>query len=208
MDWLTDTRTSYDTVAEDYATFVRDALGKQPYLLAALRLFADQVDDGPVADLGCGPGQVTAHLNALGVAAYGVDLSPGMIEVARRDYPTLRFEVGSMTDPLPATSLAGIVAWQSVIPLPDDLLPAVLANFRQALHPGGLLQLLYHVGDETRLKTHGYGGHPMKVQVHRRPRERMSTWLRDAGFAVEAELLLNPETPAPQALLTARSGRQ
>ncbi|MGW4398322.1 class I SAM-dependent methyltransferase [Amycolatopsis nivea] len=205
MEWLTDTRTSYDTVAEDYAAFVRDALSKQPYLLAALRLFAEQVDDGPVADVGCGPGQVTAHLNGLGVAAYGVDLSPGMIEVARRDHPTLRFEVGSMTDPLPTAALAGIVAWQSVIHLPDELLPAVLANFRQALRPGGLLQLLFHVGDETRLKTEGYGGHPMNVQVHRRPRERMTTWLRDAGFTVEAELLLNPETPAPQALLTARS---
>ncbi|MYW96930.1 class I SAM-dependent methyltransferase [Amycolatopsis rubida] len=208
MEWLTDTRTSYDAVAEDYATFVRDALGEQPYLLAALRLFAEQVADGPVADVGCGPGQITAHLNSLGIAAYGIDLSPGMIAVARRDYPTLRFEVGSLTDPLPTAALAGIVAWQSVIHLPDDLLPAVLANFRQALRPDGVLHLLFQVGDETRLKTEGYGGHPMQVQVHRRPRERMTTWLRDAGFAVEAELLLNPETPAPQALLTARSRRQ
>ncbi|WP_406641468.1 class I SAM-dependent methyltransferase [Amycolatopsis sp. WGS_07] len=205
MEWLTDTRISYDTVAEDYAVFVREALGKQPYLLAALELFAEQVGDGPVADLGCGPGQVTAHLNGLGVAAYGVDLSPGMIEVARRDHPGVRFEVGSMTDPLPAASLAGIVAWQSVIHLPDDLLPAVLANFRQALRPGGVLQLLFHVGDEVQRKTEGYGGHPMKLLVHRRPRERMTSWLRDAGFTVEAELLLNPETPAPQAILTARS---
>ncbi|MFD2467978.1 class I SAM-dependent DNA methyltransferase [Amycolatopsis silviterrae] len=205
MEWLTDTRSSYDTVAEDYAVFVRDALGKQPYLLAALGLFAEQVGDGPVADLGCGPGHVTAHLNGLGVAAYGVDLSPGMIEVARRDHPGVRFEVGSMTDPLPAASLAGIVAWQSVIHLPDDLLPAVLANFRQALRPGGVLQLLCHVGDEVRRKTEGYGGHPMNVQVHRRPRERMKAWLRDAGFTVEAELLLDPETPAPQAIFTARS---
>ncbi|MGW7538396.1 class I SAM-dependent DNA methyltransferase [Amycolatopsis sp. NPDC054798] len=203
MEWLTDTRTSYDTVAEDYATFVRDALGKQPYLLAALGLFAEQVGDGPVADLGCGPGHVTAHLASLGVAAYGVDLSPGMIEVARRDHPEVRFEVGSLTDPLPAASLAGIVAWQSVIHLPDDLIPAVFANFRQALFPDGLLQLLFHVGDEIRLKTEGYGGHAMKVQVHRRPRERMTGWLRDAGFTVESELLLGPETSAPQAMVTA-----
>ncbi|WP_370940043.1 trans-aconitate 2-methyltransferase [Amycolatopsis sp. cg13] len=205
MEWLTDTRTSYDTVAEDYAAFVRDAFAEQPYLLAALELFAAQVSDSPVADIGCGPGQVTARLNELGVAAYGVDLSPGMIEVARRDYPTLRFEVGSMTDPLPTASLAGIVAWQSIIHLPDVLVPGVFANFRQALRPGGLLQLLFHVGNETRLKTEGYGGHPMRLQVHRRPRERMTTWLRDAGFTVEAELLLDPQTPAPQAILTARS---
>ncbi|MGW4848298.1 class I SAM-dependent methyltransferase [Nocardia brasiliensis] len=53
---------------------------------------------GPVADVGCGPGEVTAHLHELGVDAFGIDLSPAMIDVARRDHPGLRFEVGSMTE--------------------------------------------------------------------------------------------------------------
>ncbi|WP_208720304.1 hypothetical protein [Amycolatopsis circi] len=55
------------------------------------------------------------------------------------------------------------------------------------------------------LKTEGYGGHPMKLQIHRRPQQRLTTWLRDAGFTIETELLLDPQTPAPQAILTARS---
>ena len=56
------------------------------------------VGGGPVADVGCGPGHVTAHLRDSGLDAFGIDLSPVMIDVARREHPGLRFEVGSMTD--------------------------------------------------------------------------------------------------------------
>jgi SAM-dependent methyltransferase len=85
--WLTDTRTSYDTVAVSYADQTRSAMAEQPYLRAALALFADMVriaGGGSVADVGCGPGHVTAHLHELGIAAFGIDLSPVMIDVARR----------------------------------------------------------------------------------------------------------------------------
>jgi SAM-dependent methyltransferase len=208
-DWLADTRTSYDTVAVSYADQVRGALAGHQYLRAALALFADSVrvaGGGPVADVGCGPGDVTAHLHELGVDAFGVDLSPGMIDVARRDHPSLRFEVGSMTDlDLPVASVAGLLAWQSLIHIPDDEVPTVFGHFRRALRPGGPLQLLFHVGDESRLKTDGYGGHPMKVHVHHRQPDQVASWLRDAGFVVEAQMLLDPDAKAQQAILFARS---
>jgi SAM-dependent methyltransferase len=76
---------------------------------------------GSVADVGCGPGRITAYLRELGVDAFGIDLSPAMIGVARRDHPGLRFEVGSMTDlDLADASVAGLVAWYSLIHVPDD----------------------------------------------------------------------------------------
>jgi ubiquinone/menaquinone biosynthesis C-methylase UbiE len=203
-DWLTDTRTSYDTVATSYADIVREALDRDPYLRGALAMFAGMVDDGPVADVGCGPGHVTAHLHELGVDAFGVDLSPGMVEVARRDHPGLRFEVGSMTDlVLPDASLAGLLAWWSLIHVPDELVPAVFGQFRRVLRPGGPVLLGFHVGDESRLKTEGYGGHPMNVQVYRRQPGQVAGWLRDAGFTVEAQLLLDPGE-RPGALVFAR----
>lgn len=207
-DWLADTRTSYDTVAVNYAVQVRDAIAGHQYLRAALALFADSVraaGGGPVADVGCGPGHVTAHLHELGVDAFGIDLSPGMIDAARRDHPGLRFEVGSMTDlDLPAASVAGLIAWQSLIHVPDDEVPTVFRHFHRALRPGGPLQLLFHVGDESHVKTQGYGGHPMKIHVHRRQPDRVATWLSDAGFEVEAQMLLNPDQEASQAFLFAR----
>lgn len=207
-NWLADTRTSYDTVADSYAERIRDALDDEPYLRTALALLADQVraaGGGQVADVGCGPGHVTGHLHGLGIDAFGLDLSPMMIELARRDYPDVRFEVGSMTElPVADSSLAGVIAWWSMIHVPDDSVPTVLGHFHRALRAGGVVQVGFHVGEESRLKTEGYGGHPMKVHVHRRRPEQVATWLRDAGFTVEAQLLMNPDAEVPQAILIGR----
>jgi SAM-dependent methyltransferase len=205
--WLSDTRNSYDTVAGSYADLLHDALAAEPYLRAALTAFAEQVrtaGGGPVADVGCGPGHVTAYLHGLGVDAFGIDLSPGMVDVARRDHPGLRFQVGSMTElDLADASVAGLLAFWSLIHVPDDAIPTVFAHFRRALRPGGPLLLGFHVGDDSRLKTEGYGGHPMKVHVHRRRPERVAAWLRDAGFTVEAHLLMDLDQSTPGAILFA-----
>jgi ubiquinone/menaquinone biosynthesis C-methylase UbiE len=207
-DWLADTRRSYDTVASSYADRLRDALAGQVYLRAALSVFADRVraaGGGPVADVGCGPGHVTAHLHGLGVDVFGIDLSPGMIDLARRDYPCLRFEVGSMTDlQLEDASIGGLIAWWSLIHVPDEEVPTVFEQFHRVLRPGAPLQVGFHVGNAARLKTQGYGGHQMRVHVHHRTPERTGTWLREAGFAIDAEWLCDPDEEVPQALLFAR----
>lgn len=206
--WLADTRASYDTVAESYADLLRDALAGATYERAILGLFAELVrtsGGGPVADIGCGPGRITAYLHNLGVDAFGIDLSPTMIDLARRDHAGLRFEVGSMTDlDLTDSCVAGLLARFSLIHIPDDEVPAVLAHFHRVLRPDGALLLAFHVGDEHRLKTQGYGGHPMKVYVHRRPPDRVAAWLRDAGFTVEAQMLHHPDESRRGAFLFAR----
>ncbi|UQU61436.1 methyltransferase domain-containing protein [Couchioplanes caeruleus] len=194
--WLDDTRMSYDTVAAGYADMLRDALAGEPFQRGILALFAELVraqGGGPVADVGCGPGRITDHLHRAGLDTFGVDLSPAMIEVARRDHPGLRFEVGSMTDlDLPDGSLAGLLAWFSTIHVPDDELPAVLAGFFRVLRPGGALLLGFHAGTGSTLKTEGYGGRPMHVHVHRRTPAEVAGRLGAAGFTVEAEMVHRP----------------
>lgn len=206
--WLAETRVSYDTVAENYADQVRNFLDEAPYVRATLALFADLVHasgGGPVADVGCGPGQITADLRQRRVEAFGIDLSPAMIDVAQRDYPGLRFEVGSMTDlQLTDSSLAGLVAWYSLIHIPDDEIGSVFAQFQRVLRPDGLLLLGFHVGDTSLLKTQGYGGHPMKVYVHRRQPAKVAMWLEDAGFSVEAQMTLSSQVSSPAGILFAR----
>ncbi|GHF59962.1 SAM-dependent methyltransferase [Amycolatopsis bartoniae] len=207
-EWLDDIRKSYDTVAAPYADQVGKLFAAAPHQHAAMAAFADLVRTagaGPVADIGCGPGHVTAHLRELGLDAFGLDLSPAMIDLARRDHPGSRFLVGSMTAlPLADDAVAGLLAWWSLIHLPDDVVPAVLAGFRRVLRAGGPLLLGFHVGDEAVPKTKGYGGHPMHVHVHRRRPERMGSWLREAGFTVEVQTIVRPEDEVPSAILFAR----
>ncbi|MFC6019702.1 class I SAM-dependent DNA methyltransferase [Plantactinospora solaniradicis] len=194
--WLDDTRTSYDAVAVSYADLLRDALACEPFQRGILALFAELVraqGNGPVADVGCGPGRITGYLHDAGLDTFGVDLSPAMIDVARRDHPGLRFEVGSMTGlELPDGRLTGLLAWFSLIHVPDDEVPAVLAEFFRVMRPGGALLVGFHAGEGSNLKTEGYGGHPMNVYVHRRSPARVAAWLEAAGFTVEAEMLHRP----------------
>ncbi|MFI9008487.1 class I SAM-dependent methyltransferase [Actinosynnema sp. NPDC053489] len=205
--WLTDTRVSYDRVAESYAEFARARLAELPLVRGVLALFAAAVGDvgGPVVDVGCGPGHITAHLRGLGVDAFGVDLSPGMVALARREHPGVRFEVGSMTAlDLAAGSVGGVLAFYSVIHVPDEEVPVAFAGFRRVLRPGGVVLVGFHVGDRVSVKTEGYGGHPMSLRVYRRPVARVAGWLRGAGFAVEAEVLLEPDAEVPGGVLVAR----
>lgn len=128
-----------------------------------------------------------------------------MIEIARRDHPGMRFDVGSMTDLAhPAGSVTGLLSWQTLIHAPDDDVLAILEQFRRVIRPGGALQLLFHVGDDSWLKTEGYGGHPMNVHVYRRQPRQMTAWLRDAAFEVDAQMLLGPGGKSAQAILFAR----
>lgn len=206
MTWLNDTRDSYDAIAASYAEETRDLLDRLLYVRAGVVLFAELVraiGGGPVADVGCGPGHTTALLRELGADTFGIDLSPAMIEIARREHPGARFEVGSMTDlDLADASLAGVLAWWSLIHIPDDVVPDVLLQFHRVLRPGGVLAVGFHVGE----KSSGHDNEPASTptDTHHRPPEQVAHWLRAAGFTVEAQHLLRPDDPTPGAILFAR----
>ena len=208
MTWLSDTRDSYDAIAASYADETRDLLDRRLHVRAGVVLFADLVraiGGGPVADVGCGPGHTTALLRELGANAFGIDLSPAMIEIARREHPGVRFEVGSMTDlELADDSLAGVLAWWSLMYIPDEAMPGVLGQFHRMLRPGGLLTVGFHVGDESTVERSGDGDQPMQAEAHHRQPSRVADWLRGAGFTLEAQHLLNPDEPKPGAILFAR----
>lgn len=207
--WLANTRDSYDADADGYAQQVEGLLETRPYLRASLALFADLVRDaggGPVADIGCGPGYVTRHLHDLGVDAFGIDLSPEMVALATRDHPDIRFEVGTMTDlDLADGSVTGVLAFWSVIHVPDDAVPGVFAEFRRVMRPACPLLVGFHVGHEVRHTSEGYSGRPIDVDSFRRPPGRVAQWLREAGFTIEAELVMRPDEEVPGAIVIAKS---
>ena len=149
-DHVVATRTFYDAIAEDYAALFRDQLAVRPLDRALLAGFAELVGEGGrVADLGCGPGVVTAHLASLGLSVFGLDLSEGMLAIARRENPGLCFEQGSMRHlDLPDGALGGVVSWYSTIHTPQEELPAVYAEFRRVLGDGGGLLFSFPFGDE------------------------------------------------------------
>lgn len=191
-------RASYDRVADNYVAMGVGDLTPAPWLRAALGAFAEDVGGlGPVLDVGCGPGTVTAHLAELGVDVSGVDLSPRMIAHARRLHPTLRFAVASATElDLAEESLGGVLGWWSLFNLPRDVVPDVLTAFARALIPGGQLLLGLHVGDGDIERTEVYGK-PVTWTTHLWQPEQLTALLSQAGLQPVAEVRL-PPTPASE----------
>jgi len=204
---LEDVRSSYDRVADNYVAMGVGDLASTPWLRAALAAFAEDVAAlGPVLDVGCGPGTVTAHLAGLGVRVSGVDLSPRMIAHARRLHPGLQFSVASATDlRLDDASLGGVLGWWSLFNLPRDVLPDVLVSFAHALVPGGQVLVGAHVGDGDVDRTEAYGGVPVRWMTHLLQPEQLAALLADAGLEPVAELRLPAdESGRAQVLLSAR----
>lgn len=206
-DDLDDVRASYDRVADAYVDLAVGRLEAEPWLRAALDAFAEDVAGlGPVLDVGCGPGHVTAYLSARGLDARGVDLSPRMVEHARRLYPALRFDVASATAlDLAPGSLGGALGWWSLFNLPREVLPDVIADFAQALVPGGQVLIGTHVGDHDVPRRRAYGGVPVSWTTHRWRPEQLIDELTTAGLETVAELRFpaSGDQP-PQVVLAAR----
>ena len=138
-------RAGYDRVAEEYAAQVGGELaGKQ-----LDRSLLDELarTDGLIADIGCGPGHVAAHLARAGARVVGLDLSPRMCLVAHRD-TGLPFAAGDLRAlPLRSGSLAAVVCWYTLIHLDDAGRLAAYDELARVLQPGGQALLAFHTSD-------------------------------------------------------------
>ena len=146
----------------------------------------------PVLDAGCGAGRMSAHLAARGVQVRGVDLSPGMVEMARRDHPTLDFTVGSL-DELPCQDgeFAGVLLWYSIIHTPPAGLDRVLAEAVRVLRPGGHLLVGFQSGTGTRDVSPSYRrlGHDVRLERQLYSADEVASRLAAVGAHEVARLV-------------------
>ncbi len=213
-EFLQSTQASYDAIAEAYAAEHPDSLAGRPLERALLTAFVElarmpgRSGQPPVADVGSGPGYVTARLHEAGLPVFGVDASPRMVALARRAHPELRFHVGSMTAlDLPDETLGGIVALYSIIHVPDGHLPATFAEFRRVLLPGAPVLLGFQSGDEDghQRLTERYG-QEIALDYYWRTPDTVAGHLTAAGLVPYARVLREPGPgeKLPRAFLLAR----
>jgi ubiquinone/menaquinone biosynthesis C-methylase UbiE len=204
------TRQGYDTIAADYARLLPKLNAETTLDVAMIDDFADRcavAQLGPVLDAGCGTGRVSAHLAARGLEVSGVDLSPGMVDVARCTHPQLRFDVGALEDlPVPDASLGGLLAWYSLIHTAPGRLSAVVGEFARVLRPGGWLLTAFQAGDGQRVEHATVYGHPVELTSYRHNTQHVITALHEAGVVVRARLHRDAEgvEKTPQAVLLAQ----
>ena len=189
-------RESYDRLAAEYARRLFNELDGKPLDRELLTRFALQVAGrGPVCDMGCGPGHVARFLHQAGATAFGLDLSPAMIDEARRLNPGIAFDVGNMLAlGLPSESLAGIAAFYAIVNIPQSSLPVVFAEMARVLEPGGLLLLAFHMGNEA-LQVEELWGQPVAMTFYLIEPSGIRRQLEAAGFHIEETIEREPYAP-------------
>jgi SAM-dependent methyltransferase len=164
----------------------------------AIALFVDELRAtglrGPVLDVGCGTGHITGDLASHGVDAVGVDPSEGMLSIARKRYPGLRWHQGDATlTQLPdgQRSLAGIVARFSLIHVEPANVPRILAGWVERLQSGARVLVAFQCSDDTAV---GWQEFDHKVaRAWRWHPDAMSAAMTAAGLSERWRLVVQPD---------------
>ncbi|MFD5137847.1 class I SAM-dependent methyltransferase [Streptomyces sp. NPDC058378] len=189
------TRTAYDGIVELYASMFADQLETQPFARSMIGTFAELVrgtGNLRTADVGCGPGHLTAMLDGLGLDAFGLDLSPAMVDHARRAHPALRFDEARMgAMPVEDGALGGVLAHYSMIHTPPEELPALLAEQFRVLAPGGLILVSFFGTDGAAQNEPVRFDHKV-APAYCWPVDRFAGLLAGAGLPPFARLVHDP----------------
>lgn len=192
-------RSSYDRLADAYADAIFGELKDKPFDRELLTRFAAEVAGrGGVCDMGCGPGQVARFLHDAGANVFGLDLSSGMIEQARRLNSSIEFREGDMLAlDLPDESLAGIAAFYAIVNLSAELRPRAFREMARVLTNGGLLLLAFHVGRDELLDVRELWGRPITMDFYLLDRRTIERELKSAGFEI---LQIHEREPYPPSI--------
>ncbi len=184
-------RESYDTLAAAYSERLFGELVEKPLDRGLLDELAERAR-GLVCDLGCGPGHVARYMRERGAEVVGVDLSPAMIEEARRRSPELRFEVGDARSlRFAAGSFGAVVAMYSLIHFEPPDLELAVREIVRVLAPGGVLLAAFHRGSATE-RVEELWGCPVQLDFHFFEPDRIADLLTAAGLSPERTLERDP----------------
>lgn len=200
------TRTGYDALSAVWAETTDDNLWNEVLDRRPIRSLLPRTLEGvAVLDAGMAAGTIAVDLLDRGADVTGIDLSPAMVETARRRCGGRgRFLVADLREPLPFedASFDGIVASLVLHYLRDWSVP--LDNFARVLRPGGwLVTSLDHPDSPfsranrdsyfaTELLTDRWSkaGIMMEASFWRRPLSDVVNTFADAGFVLDR--LLEP----------------
>ncbi|GGX89730.1 class I SAM-dependent DNA methyltransferase [Streptomyces hiroshimensis] len=160
---------------------------KEGQLGAAAWLAAALPPGSRVLDVGCGTGLPTAlQLADAGHRVVGVDLSAGMLELARENVPGAGFHLADLAD-LRDGRLGvfdGVTAFFSLLMLPRTEIPHALRMLHGLLRPGGLLALSMVEADVDDYAIPFLGN---TIRVSGYLRDELRQVVREAGFEVAGE---------------------
>jgi uncharacterized protein YceH (UPF0502 family) len=176
---------AYDAAADAYSEALLDELTGKPFDIWLLERIAEDAD-GPIMDLGCGPGQIAAFLADTGAEVHGLDASSAMVAQAQANFNDLDFAVGrfdQLLRPRTAAAWGAVVAWYAFVHLAPSELAPILRTVGATLRPGGSLGLALHVGDGI-VHADDLFGVPVDLDFVHHDRDEVLAAVAEAGLEV------------------------
>lgn len=193
MSWKDKIKQAYDATAEEYCQQFYGELLRKPFDKELLNRFAEALpQQGQVADIGCGPGQIGCHLHQKGFKVTGFDFSSEMVELADEINPTIHFVQADMAAlPVEAQTFDGLLAFYSLIHLQRHEVVNVLKEFKRVLKPQGQLLISFH-GGEGVVHTEEFMGENVSIDATLFTASEMEGYLNEAGFRIKESLERKP----------------
>lgn len=176
---------AYDAIADSYSADPSSEV-RHPFETWLLDEVPGLAEDFPVADLGCGPGHVTARLAEAGAQVVGFDPSPAMVAAARAAHPEVEFQQASLAQflrPRTAEAWGVVVAWYSLIHLAASELPDALATLARTVRVGGWVLVALHAGEGIE-HADSWLGHDVDLDVVLHDRRQVVAAAEAAGLTV------------------------
>jgi ubiquinone/menaquinone biosynthesis C-methylase UbiE len=145
--------------------------------------------NGKVLDAGCGSGRDTNLLVQKGLDVVGLDVSQGLIQEAKIQFPTLQFIEGNLLNlPFNNNMFDGVWAHASLLHLETiDEVKTVLKEFHRVLKNKGILHVLVKAQSgkqKTAVVSDAFSNHNRFFQYF--TQEELTELLKTSGFTIRS----------------------
>lgn len=147
-----------DHAAAELAKYFRGMGPRKKYIDYAFEA-AGSPDNARVIEIGCGDGRDAKAIVEIAGWYLGIDISSGMVALAKEYVPTASFEIADAATFNYPEGLNIVFAFASILHLNQKELSIVLKKVHRALRPGGIFYISskYAPGYQQTIKKDKYG---------------------------------------------------
>ena len=162
--------------------------------LSFLDTFSAMLEDKiKLLEVGCGEGRISGYFANKGFAVEGIDLSKGMLSLARKSNPKIIFKKMDMVKlNYPKESFDALVAAYCLFHIPKNEVVSVLEGFNRVLKKKGKLLIVTQYSTKEKFVEFPLDK-KNKMFINFMTKKELSIYLQQAGFKVKRALFRLPD---------------